>query len=601
VTVPRPTGTDTSAAPLQWPGPTTPVLARRKLNPATDRAALSVFADDQWNLTPGLFEAHAATRRLNLRSVPAPFRDPVKHYLWQLINHCPARRQRGQLHSQLALSTLPLALSRLTAFALWLDAHRVSTFGAVTEQHLDGYLSDVVNSETTSEHKAELLTEVRRLWFYRERLPEAMRLPEVPPWGGDRPRDLLGVRVKRGVNRTPRIPTDTIELLLLWALRFVEDFAQDVIAAFDEHLRLWPGSSTVRPPIRAARRGADQVQPDLSAYLDRLRATGGALPGRRDGDGTLVVDWAHLTRLFSAGDRALERVPRLRQLVDRSGLPIGDAAYLETPITGHVAGSPWRSTPISYREAPRLATLLRTACFVVVAYLSGMRTGEVLNLERGCVSHDPATGLWLIKGRRFKGARNEQGDKIPEGEQRRDPWVVAEQAAHAVAVLQRLHQHRLLFPETLHPLRQPRGRARIGQARQPAGLARDISAFIAWVNDHAHTLGRPHEVIPNDPCGPISPSRFRRTLAWHIVRRPRGLIAGAIQYEHLHVHMTLGYSGSYDSGYPEEQAFEPWLNDSSSSARTTNSCSTASRSAALPPRSTGNASTPGTSSLSDAC
>jgi hypothetical protein len=51
----------------------------------------------------------------------------------------------------------------------------------------------------------------------------------------------------------------------------------------------------------------------------------------------------------------------------------------------------------------------------------------------------------------------------------------------------------------------------------------------------------------------------RRTLAWHIVRKPRGLIAGAIQNGHLHVQMTLGYSGAYDSGFPDEHAFEQWL------------------------------------------
>jgi hypothetical protein len=217
VTESRPARTDTSAAATQWPDPATPVLARRQLNPATDPATLSVFADDQWNLTPGLFEAHATTTRLNLRSVPEPFRDPVKHYLWQVINRALSRRQRGQLHSQLALSTLPLVLPRLTAFALWLQGHHVGSFGVVTEQHLDSYLIDVTNSETSSERKAELLIEVRRLWSYRERLPAAMRLPTDPPWGGDRPRDLLGMRVRSGVNRTPRIHTDTIDLLLLWA------------------------------------------------------------------------------------------------------------------------------------------------------------------------------------------------------------------------------------------------------------------------------------------------------------------------------------------------------------------------------------------------
>jgi integrase len=555
VTSPNP-----AAAAVEWPEATGPVLARRRINPASDPVAASVFADDQWNLTPGLFEAHATTTRLNLRSVPAPFRHPVKHYIWQLINYRPPS-QTGQRQPRLALSTMPLVLSRLTSFVLWLGGHRVGSFGAVTDRHLDDYLRDVVASEISSELKAALLIEVRRLWAYRDRLPGSMRLPVSPPWGGDRPRDLLGMRVKRGVNRTPRIRTDIIEVLLLWAMRFTDDFAEDIIAAFHEHLRLWPGSITARPSLRAPRRGLDEVLPELTAYLDRLRATGGALPGRRRADGTLAVDWAHLTRVFSAGDRALARIPQLRRLIEDSGLPVADAAYLDTPITGLVADGPWRPTPIGYSEAPKLATLLRTACFIVIAYLSGMRPGEALNLERGCLSHDPDTDLWLISGRKFKGARDSDGSKIPEGEPRRDPWVVAVPAAHAVVVLERLHGHPLLFPAELHPLRRPRraDSSRIGQARHPSGLTRDITAFIAWVNDHANRLGRPHELIPVDPHGPIAASRFRRTLAWHIVRRPRGLIAGAIQYGHLHLQMTLGYSGSYDSGFPDEHAFEDWL------------------------------------------
>ncbi|MFB4262553.1 hypothetical protein [Nonomuraea sp. GTA35] len=36
-----------------------------------------------------------------------------------------------------------------------------------------------------------------------------------------------------------------------------------------------------------------------------------------------------------------------------------------------------------------------------------------------------------------------------------------------------------------------------------------------------------------DPHGGLGTSRFRRSLAWHIARRPNGLVALAIQYGHL--------------------------------------------------------------------
>lgn len=204
----------------------------------------------------------------------------------------------------------------------------------------------------------------------------------------------------------------------------------------------------------------------------------------------------------------------------------------------------------------------------MIAYLTGMRVGEALNLERGCIRQDPGSHLWMITGRHWKGARDDGGNQIPQGMQRLDPWTTVKPVAQAIAVLERLHPHPLLFSTDLNftyrtrsEPRPPgqRGLARHGLGRTAAELAKDITALIDWVNHYADERGLPAERIPADEHGAISPSRFRRTLAWHIVRRPRGLIAGAIQYGHLHVGITLGYAGTYDSGFPDEHAYEDWL------------------------------------------
>ncbi|WP_211337494.1 hypothetical protein [Lentzea atacamensis] len=418
----------------------------------------------------------------------------------------------------------------------------------------------MITTETTTGMKSSLLIEVRRLWTYRDRLPEPMRLPAPEPWQGHDPSDLLGGPTRPRENRTPRLNTDTIDLLLMWSLRFVEDFADDIIAAFREHLRLFPYSpSTRKQGIQVTRRPIDDVLPDLIDYLARLKADGEGLPGRTGPGGVLEIDWPHFVRLFNSGSSAFPRSARLRGPVEQSGLPIAPDAYLDTPITGRVDNRPWRTSRIGFAEAPDLAILLRTACLVVVSYLSGMRTGEVLNLERGCLSRDPATGIWSITGKKFKGAWDHDGNKIPEGQLRDDPWVVVDQTARAVTVLERLHDHTLLFPAEMHPHHDKRLRTRKGMARRAAAVPYDITAFFAWVKDYCAITGRDYEVIPPDPHGAIGAARFRRTLAWHIVRKPRGLIAGAIQYGHLHVQMTLGYSGSYDSGFPDEHAYEDWL------------------------------------------
>src|SRR5262249_51857136 len=40
---------------------------------------------------------------------------------------------------------------------------------------------------------------------------------------------------------------------------------------------------------------------------------------------------------------------------------------------------------------------------------------------------------------------------------------------------------------------------------------------------------------------------------------PRGAVAAALQYGHVHVRITQGYAGSYASGFPDEYAFEDFL------------------------------------------
>jgi hypothetical protein len=363
---------------IEGPLPDTPVLLNRKLHPDTDPATLTAFGDDRWELTPGLFESHAPTVRLNFTTLPEPFREHVKHYVWQLINHDAPRRLRDTDAARLALRSIVLQYPRFTAFVLWLDSHGISRFADVTADHLDHYLADVVASEVSVDIKSSRLMEVRRFWSYRSRLPEPMRLQVPPPWDGEEPRDVLDAPRRSTHNRTPRIQTDTIEMLLMWSLRFVETFADDITNAFHEHLELWCYSAVVCDPKFPSpnRRSAKDIRPELIDYLNHLRMTGGSLPGRRDSDGTMHIYWTHLVRLFKTGEETFKVDQQLRTLVEHSGLPISDQLPLSTPITAALGEKPWLTGPIRYSEARNMARRLRTACFVVVAYLSGMRTGE---------------------------------------------------------------------------------------------------------------------------------------------------------------------------------------------------------------------------------
>jgi hypothetical protein len=74
-----------------------------------------------------------------------------------------------------------------------------------------------------------------------------------------------------------------------------------------------------------------------------------------------------------------------------------------------------------------------------------------------------------------------------------------------------------------------------------------IERFAVWVNREATSLGLSHQTVPEDPYGAIGLARFRRTLAWHIARRPGGLIALAIQYGHMRTVLDARTSSGYGS------------------------------------------------------
>jgi integrase len=563
VTIPHlPTSSATAG---HVPAADTVVLFDRTVNPE-NHLPMSVFADQWWDLTPGSFEAHTARRRINFGAAPDRFRHTAKHYVWQLINHDDPRPMGSIRRRRLALRSIALGFSRLTAFLHWLDTRDVAHLAEVTAEMLDDYAEDVARLEASANLRTALLLEVRRLWSYRSLLPASMRLPEAPPWDADDPSDLLGGAKRPRENRTMRIAADTMQTLLMWCLRFIDDFADDIITAFGEYLQLRSRSlSAAHRP--GTRRSPRQAEAPLTVWLHQRERTGGALPSRPGSDGSPEIDWAHLCRLFDVNGFAFRPGQRLRVIVEAARLPLGGPAQLDTPITGLLHGTPWRPAPIRYDEAAGLARLLSTAALVVITYLSGMRIGEVLNLERGCVHRDPITQLWLITGKHFKNARDAHGNKIPEGAQRPDPWTTVAPAAAAITAVERLHPNQLLFTTRLKPTRVPQSPVVSGRrvvtrpslGRTAGEINKDIADLITWINNYADQRDLATERIPPDPHGAITTARFRRTLAWHIVRRPRGLVAGAIQYGHLHVQMTLGYAGTYESGFPDDHTFEQWL------------------------------------------
>lgn len=202
----------------------------------------------------------------------------------------------------------------------------------------------------------------------------------------------------------------------------------------------------------------------------------------------------------------------------------GLAAYVRTirgtvpwgrPIAGRVEGRPW-TTAIDYTQTRELMRHLGTACFIVIAYLTGMRPGEVLGLTAGCCPA-LASGRHLIHRRVFKHA---SGDARP----RPRPAL-------------RLHRPRLPA--------DPRGHGHVARLRRTAYPHRGLRPLGLRPRSSAQPPARER---PRRSARRPRPRPFRRTLAWHIARRPAGLVALAIQYGHLRTAVSAGYASRSRDG-----------------------------------------------------
>ncbi|MEU9756958.1 integrase, partial [Streptomyces althioticus] len=169
----------------------------------------------------------------------------------------------------------------------------------------------------------------------------------------------------------------------------------------------------------------------------------------------------------------------------------------------------------------------------------------------GCRDTDEETGELLVHGFRGKGF-NRVPDQ-PDASEPLRPWVVVDVVHAAIGLLEELHDLPLLFPSSLisaHGERPATVNARTGRAMND-----DIQDLISWINSTYRRADR-GAPIPADPAGRINANRYRRTLARFIVRKPRGLIAAALQYGHIHTKVTLSYAGYADPSWLHDIAVE---------------------------------------------
>lgn len=552
MTAPKPHIDVIAGVPLS---PDTLVIQSRPVRDGTDPRRLPRFGDARWDLSACNDDCHSASQAVHWSAYPAATRESIKQYLFALVNVVEdppfVFKSNGRAPS---IKTIWSDLVGLRSFLKWVDAQHISSLSAVTVDDLNNYVLYIQDYPDKSPNwRRRALVAVQRLHAYRDELPTACRLPAVRLWNGASAAALAGDPGPHAVNLTPRLDSTVIETLLSAALLTTTTIAADLLPVAKRLVDLRTvayeiaESGRVRPREGGERLAASRAQFDrlITTMVERQMP----LPAVTVGD-DVVLDTIGL----SVGGWVCQKVMSRDISANRaqqSGLPLNPnwlVVQRFTPIDDHR----WRHDPMRADDVITTIRHVITACFLVITYLSGVRTGEALNLHRGCITHDRKLGLTFMSGMQLKttGSRRERSMTTV-------PWVVIPQVADAVRVLEQLSTGELLFPSGQFCSADWINRAFLS-ARTPGSINTDLRAFITWFNSQiAEQIN--HPPIPDDPDGRIVAPRLRRTLAWHIVRRPGGLVAGATQYGHLSTQVMQGYAGLADSGFANDVEFETLL------------------------------------------
>ncbi|GAA2246726.1 integrase [Streptomyces atrovirens] len=515
-----------------------------------------LLTEDVWDLRCVLPRTWR-TWRLDFTQISDPTtRRTAKEYV-------ASRLHRGSLG--LGPMKATAAATELRVFiAVMKDLREVGAprLSAVGRTHLDAVLTRWKPSPDNAVRNVTLLKHLAAQgpFLSQDRL-------NVLPWNGRSAYAVAGVRRIKGENTTPRIPEEVLAPLLRAAVFYVEKASGDILTAQREIAAL-----------EAARKGQNlghgQARERVLAFIAQRRAAGRGIPAlpretAHTVPGVATVDdvpqspnHSLVSLLTGCGNAA-----HLRPLMAQAGEDIGyEEGGLDTPMSEWAAtGSPWRPRLSPLTLANELS-FLRTACWIVIAYLSGMRDVEVRELARDCATTETGADgrpRYKLRGRVYKGKdRKLSGDEAE--------WVVLDVVHRAVAVLKEINDD----PGHLFGYD---GGGRNGYVLL-TNVPRRIRAFRDHLNTLFSTAGELYIPLTTTSPNGHSPDeeteaeieasastalpwafdtrQFRRTLAWHIAHQPFGVVAGARQYKHAAIIMFEGYAGTSASGFADEVAAE---------------------------------------------
>lgn len=347
------------------------VLEAHTLRPGVLLKGTSRFDDDIWDLTPALHKLHDRAQRLHFASLPTRYQHAAKVLCHAVLSGpLPPGEKRPKL------CTVRSMFSSLKDLSTWLDEHGGPPIAALTGDDLQAYQKHLLKKYPDTESvRSQRRRAVRYFWRFRASLgEEALSFDpfHLDDWGEP--------KATSTENATARIPEEAHGRLLTWALRFIDDFADDILVADTA----WRASRQLLGAREWSLKHGRPIRKAVEELLAEHIAQGRPLPGHRGRANRLQIG-VQLGTTASA-------IWFARGMLDEAAAIVGveERTCMAVPITATVDGKPWLNGVTTYHlhddSLFALARMLQTACYIVIAFLSGMRDSEVKHLRRGCLT-----------------------------------------------------------------------------------------------------------------------------------------------------------------------------------------------------------------------
>lgn len=488
------------------------------------------YGDEPWDLAPVAKRVNMGERYIHFTGAPDGHRTVIKNVLMTVAG--PDRETVVEAGVVLRGDGTPPAgvydcFRKLVVIAKWSEDRGITRFVEWDQADADHFLDDL----RTGQHRVGgvglaatsirgYVTTLRLLRECQAVLPDAL---SFFPWAGRSASSVSG-EVTHTENTTPPLPWETWAPLITASWAVVDRFSADIIAAAETRAAL---PKEPRGPAGANAYNALLDWTEQGGLIPLHTGFGRTNHQRGEANSTL------LERLLGINANVLSRashqyMPEAVALVTQAEADPQRATFgglhIPTAVVSHSDGtsSTWVDE-LGLGETEYLESVLRAACYILIASLTGMRDSEIQELTRD--SHTTKDGLAALNSIQHK------GNDHPDGERR--TWWAPQPVIRTVEVLGNLTRHdTYLF-------------ARSSNAGTYAPN-RDIARLIAFVNDEpAHRPGRgrglglEHIAIPKGQA--INATSLRRAFSVFATTRPGAELGLGIQLGHSAWRVTTGY------------------------------------------------------------